>query len=105
MALQVGKALACDRRQLRLLDGIQLTAPGPQLGEIVAARANMDADTLVPIGTIGAVPLGFGHDYASVLQWPIRKAAAARQPAAGVFRAGCEGLNAIGPSAPPCGAR
>ncbi len=61
MALQVGEALAFDRRQLRLLDGVQLTAPGPQVGEIVAARANMDADSLVPIGTISAVPLGFGY--------------------------------------------
>jgi hypothetical protein len=61
MALQVGEALAFHRRQLRLLDGVQLTASGPQLGEIVAARANVDADTLVPAGTIGAIPLGFGH--------------------------------------------
>src|SRR5437764_4220258 len=61
MALQMDEAPAFDRRQLRLLDGIQLTASGPQFGEIVAARANMDADTLVPIGAIDAMPLGFGH--------------------------------------------
>src|SRR5207237_9761159 len=61
MALQMDEAPAFDRRQLRLLDGIQLTASGPQFGEIVAARANMDADTLVPIGAIDAMPLGFGQ--------------------------------------------
>ena len=61
MALQVGEAFAFDRGQLRLLDGVQLTATGPQLGEIVAARTDMNADTLVPVGTIGAIPLGFGH--------------------------------------------
>ena len=62
MALQVGEALAFHRRQLRLLDGIQLTATGPQIGEIVAARADMDAHALVPVGTIGAIPLRFCHD-------------------------------------------
>ena len=61
MALQVSEAFALDQRQLRLLDGIQLTAAGPQVGEIVAAGADMDADALVPVGAIGAVPLGFGH--------------------------------------------
>src|SRR5438270_4746043 len=61
MALQMGEAFAFDRGQLRLLDGVQLTATGPQLEEIVAAQSDMNADALVPVGAIGALPLGFGH--------------------------------------------
>jgi hypothetical protein len=61
MALQVGDALSFDRWQLCLLDCVQLAVPRPQLGEIVATGTHMDADPLVPVGTIGAVPRRLAH--------------------------------------------
>jgi hypothetical protein len=56
MTLQVKDAAAGDRPELRLLDGVEAAMAGPQAGEIVAARAEMERDLLVPVGTIGRPP-------------------------------------------------
>src|SRR4030088_102979 len=61
MALQVDDPLAVDCGQLRFLDAVETAMSGAEGGEVVAARADMDADTLVPVCTIDAAPLGFGH--------------------------------------------
>src|SRR4029077_10366192 len=45
--------------------------------------ADMDADTLVPVGTIGAAPLGFGHSGRSALQRPLRRIVAERRRSPG----------------------
>ena len=61
MALQVYDALTLDRRELCLLDGVEPAASGAEVRQVVAPGADMDPDTLIPIGAIGAVPLRFGH--------------------------------------------
>src|SRR5689334_14770775 len=62
MALQVKDPLTRDRRQLRLLNRVQFAVSGAEVRQVIAPRADMDADTLIPVSTIGAVPLRFGHD-------------------------------------------
>src|ERR1700681_2186940 len=61
MALQVDDTLAVDCGQLRFFDAVEMAVSGAEGSEVVAARADMDADTLVPVCAIDAAPLGFGH--------------------------------------------
>src|SRR5438270_8978001 len=61
MALQMDDPFAVHRREFCLLNRFEPSVPGTEIGEVVAARAQMNVDKFVPAGAIGAVPLGFGH--------------------------------------------
>ena len=58
MALQMKDALAGDQGKLCLLNRIQSAVTGPQIGELITARAEMDTDPLAPIRAVDTAPLG-----------------------------------------------
>jgi len=73
MALQVQDAAAGDRPKLRLFNGIEGATPGPQVGKIVAARAEMERDLFIPMGTIGRPPYRLAHTTnrgRTIPRWP-----------------------------------
>ena len=61
MALQVNDPLAPHRRQFRLVDGIEAAVPLPQAGQVIATGREIDADPLIPVRSVDAAPIGFGH--------------------------------------------
>ena len=62
MALQVEDTLAGNRPQFGLLDRMEPAAAFAQHGQIVAARAEMNADLLVPMSPVDRAPRRLAHD-------------------------------------------
>jgi hypothetical protein len=56
MTLRVQDTAALDRPQVRLFDGVEAAASGPQTCRIVTARAEMQGDLLIPMGPVGRPP-------------------------------------------------
>jgi hypothetical protein len=65
MALQVQDAAALDRPKLCLLDGVEAAVSGPQARKIVAARAEMQGDLLIPMSAVGRPPYRLAHNHGS----------------------------------------
>ena len=80
VALQMEHAQPLDRPELGRLDRVQPAAPGAQRIELIARRAQMDRDPLVPVGAIGGPPrlVRRAHRLRSPL--PARAIDAARHP-------------------------
>src|SRR6266481_5579150 len=73
MTLQVQDAAAIDRPQLCLFNGIEAAVPGPQACQIVAARAEMERDLLIPMGAVGRPPYRLAHNHCSPTGRPPRE--------------------------------
>src|ERR1700730_18366053 len=65
MTLQVQNAVAIDRPELCLLDGVEAAASGPQAGKIIATRAEMQGDHLIPMGAVDRLPYRLPHNRCS----------------------------------------
>src|ERR1700730_12640559 len=81
MALQMPDAVAIDRPEFGLLDGVEAAMPGPQASKIVATRAEMQGDHLIPMGAVGRLPYRLPANHSSPTGRPARSGARAEAPA------------------------